>query len=105
MTLFDRILLWRYNAGAITRREVAILRRTMREYEHAYKAGEDLPELPRQLRRKLRTLWIWSAHRLFIEQPIQFVWGMILALPALAVIGYKLVMGSVHLIEMALTRI
>lgn len=105
MTLFDRILLWRYNAGAITRREVAILRRKMHEYEHAYNAGEDLPELPRQLRRKLRTLWIWSAHRLFIEQPIQFVWGMILALPALAVIGYKLVMGSVHLIEMALTRI
>lgn len=105
MTLFDRILLWRYSAGAITRREVAVLRRTMRSYERAYTSGEDLPELPRQLRRKLRTLWIWSAHRLFVEQPILFVWGSILALPAMAVIGYRLVMGSVRLIEMALTKI
>jgi hypothetical protein len=105
MTLFDRILLWRYGAGALTRREVGVLRITMRSYAQAFKVGDELPELPRYLRRQLRTLWIWSAHRLFLEQPTHFVWGLILAIPALVVIGYKLVIGSVHLIEMALTRI
>ncbi|MDO8768401.1 MAG: hypothetical protein Q7K57_06830 [Burkholderiaceae bacterium] len=102
MTLFDRILLWRYRAKVLSRRELVVLRRTMKAYSHAYEQGLPLPELPRPMLRKLRTLWIWSAHRLMVEQPLAFVWGGIFAFPAIGVISYKLVMRLVHLAEMAL---
>lgn len=78
------------------------MRRTMKTYSHAYEQGLPLPELPRPMLRKLSTLWIWSAHRLMVEQPIAFVWGGILSIPAIGVITYKLVIHLLHFAEMAL---
>lgn len=88
MSLFDRIVMWRYRAGALSRRELVVLLRQIRAYQHAYRNNLELPELPRHMQRSLRVLWIWSAHRLFCEQPVAFVWGVLLALPAFGVVFY-----------------
>jgi hypothetical protein len=89
MTLFDRILLWRYRAGAINRRELSVLRRGMSAYRLAYQNGGEYPELPRPMLRKLRTVWIWSAHKVFVESPGLFLAGVVFFIPAVAITTFN----------------
>jgi hypothetical protein len=99
MGLFDRIIMWRYRSGAITLREVKVLLRTMRSYMQAYNEGNALPELPRFMARQFRTIWIWAAFRVSVEQPTFFALGVLLSLPAIGFLLYQFVMFLVQIIE------
>lgn len=90
MNLHDRILLWRWNDGALTRREIGVLRRTMRSYRYAYQHNLELPVFPRRYRAHFGMVWIWVVFRVSIEQPVYFVLGVFSVLPISLFLLYSL---------------
>jgi hypothetical protein len=99
MGLFEKIIMWRYRSDAITLRDVKVLFRTMNLYKQARINGSAMPDLPNALKRRLRTMWIWAAFRVSVEQPTHFALGVVLSIPALGFLTYQFVIFIVQIIE------
>lgn len=99
MGLFEKIIMWRYRTEAISLRDVKVLLRSMNLYKQARIDGSAMPELPNALTRRLRTMWIWAAFRVSIEQPTYFALGVLLSIPAIGFLTYQFVIFIVQIIE------
>ena len=96
--------MWRYRTNKLTLKEVKVLLKIIPVYAHAHSDGATLPELPRNMSRQFRIMWIWSAYRVSIEQPTHFALGVLLSIPAIGFLLYQLVMNIVQLIEPMLSK-
>jgi hypothetical protein len=99
MGLFEKIIMWRYRTQAISLRDVKVLFRAMHMYKQALIDGTAMPDLPTALTRRLRTMWIWAAFRVSVEQPTHFALGVVLSIPALGFLIYQFVIFIVQIIE------
>ena len=99
MGLFEKITMWRYRSDAITLRDVKVLFRSMNLYKQARINGSAMPDLPNAQKRRLRTMWIWAAFRVSIEQPTHFALGLVLSLPAIGFLIFQFVIFIVQIIE------
>jgi len=99
MNIFDSMLMNRLNSGALSRRQVCILRRSMREFAKAHRDNTAPPVLPKTISRKFQSAFIWALYRLSVEQPGYFALGLLCAIPSMVLIAYFLVLKAVAFLE------
>lgn len=102
MGLIEKIIMWRYRTEAITQRDVKALLRQMRLFKQAHIEGNAIPALPHSISRQFRTVWIWAAFRLSVEQPGHFVLGLLLSVPAIGLLLFQFIDFLIRFIESSL---
>ena len=91
MNLFDWILMNRLMSGALSRRDVGRLRKTMRQYRIAFRDNTSLPVISKVMTRRFQPAFIWSLFRISVEQPGYFLLGLVSAIPVVIFFTYFLV--------------